>query len=120
MADEGWAREALEYERYYDKDGSPLTRAEYVEKKYGAGAKTEPSYKRIAESTLSNGKWVSTVWLGLDHRFGYEHDLPPLIFETMVFASGDDSADLDMRRYSTEAQAIAGHDLMVAKWESDE
>ena len=69
--------------------------------------------KRVAETTLPNGRWVSTVWMGLNHRFG---DGPPLIFETMVFPSRDDMGDLDSDRYSTEAEAFAGHERMVAWW----
>jgi len=68
---------------------------------------------RVAETTLPNGRWVSTVWLGLDHSFGSG---PPLIFETMVFQNRSDMGDLDCERYSTEAEAIAGHERMCAKW----
>lgn len=32
--------------------------------------------------------WVSTMFLGLDHRFGGEGD--PLLFETMIFGLVDD------------------------------
>lgn len=53
---------------------------------------------------------VSTVWLGLDHNCSDEG--PPLIFETMVFG---ESLDGEKRRYSTEAEAIAGHAEMVAR-----
>ena len=30
-----------------------------------------------------DGSYLSTVWLGIDHSFGFD---PPLIFETMYFA----------------------------------
>ena len=52
---------------------------------------------------------VSTVWLGLDHSYDGG---PPLIFETMVFGGG---LDLEMERYSTEAEALAGHAAMCAR-----
>jgi hypothetical protein len=52
---------------------------------------------------------VSTVFLGLDHQFG---DGPPLLFETMTFV-GDDSVSCE--RYSTWAEAEAGHDRAVAE-----
>lgn len=79
---------------------------------------SEPDAKRMAETTLPDGKWVSTVWLGIDHSFGSG---PPLIFETMVFNSdgkkdGRLGSELDCERYSTEAEAIAGHAAMVEKW----
>jgi hypothetical protein len=45
-------------------------------------------YVCVAETTLTlNGEEVdvSTIWLGINHRFG---DGAPLIFETMVFYDG--------------------------------
>lgn len=56
------------------------------------------------------GIQVSTVFLGLDHRFF--GDGPPLVFETMVFGGPHDS---DMERYGSWAAAEAGHQRMVAK-----
>lgn len=54
---------------------------------------------------------VSTVFLGLDHSFGFG---PPLLFETMVFFSADmDEVDEMMERYSTWDEAEAGHNKMV-------
>ena len=56
--------------------------------------------------------WVSTVFLGLDHAYVAG---PPVVYETMVFRSGDFD-DLDCDRYHTRAEAEAGHAAMVAKW----
>jgi len=78
----------------------------------------DKEYKRVAETTLADGKWVSTVWLGLDHSFDDEG--PPLIFETMVFPSRDDLSEIDCARYATEAEAIIGHQGMVREWEKKE
>ncbi len=72
----------------------------------------EDGDKRVAMTTLPDGKRVSTVWMGLDHRFGHG---APLIFETMVFPP-EGAGDLDCDRYSTEEEAIAGHARMVTKW----
>lgn len=94
---------------WYDRNGEPIPDLIAWAKKL-----EDPAYKRVAETTLPDGKWISTVWLGIDHRFG--GDCPPLIFETMVFPSKDDMGDLDCDRYSTEAEALAGHALMVEKW----
>jgi hypothetical protein len=96
---------------YYDRDGQP------IDDVLAWGMKSEdPEYKRVAEDNVGR-YYISTVWLGLNHNWG---DGPPLIFETMVFAKDDagevDFSDLDSDRYSTEAEAIAGHDQMVAKW----
>jgi len=63
--------------------------------------------------TRVNGHRVSTVFLGLDHSFS--DDDPALLFETMVF-KGESSADLECERYSTWAEAEAGHAAMVAKY----
>lgn len=93
---------------YYDRQGNPMTLGQWA-----ASFKTRQADKRVAETTLPDGKWISTVWLGLDHSFGSG---PPLIFETMVFPSQDDMGDLDCERYSTEAEAVAGHARMVEKW----
>lgn len=97
-------------ERYYDKDGTVLSDVLFWAKKYG-----QQGYKRVAETTLSDGKWVSTVWLGRDHNF-----IPggkPLIFETMVFQSEKDLSEVDMERYSTLLEAEEGHRRMVKKWD---
>lgn len=49
---------------------------------------------------------VSTVFLGLNHRWG---DGPPLLFETMVFRNGGDGADLWSDRCSTWDEAEDMH-----------
>lgn len=66
----------------------------------------------VKQETTWLGFWVSTVWLGLDHSWG--EDSEPLIFESMVFYKGH--SDLDMNRYTTKAQAKAGHAQMVKNW----
>uniref|UniRef100_A0A6M3JHR5 Uncharacterized protein n=1 Tax=viral metagenome TaxID=1070528 RepID=A0A6M3JHR5_9ZZZZ len=52
---------------------------------------------------------VSTVFLGLDHGFGYS---PPLLFETMVFGG---PLDQEQDRYTTWEQAEEGHKDMVER-----
>jgi hypothetical protein len=90
----------------YDRAGEPIT--------MGAWSRLhrDDDYRTV-ELTDVGGYRVSTVWLGLDHGFGYSER--PLIFETMVF--GDDSTDLACRRYSTEDEARAGHAEQVAEVE---
>jgi hypothetical protein len=73
--------------------------------------------RRVAKTTLSDGKWVSTVFLGLDHNFTRKGR--PLLFETMVFPKRGDNNELDMDRYSTWSQAEKGHKKMVDKWEKE-
>lgn len=90
---------------YYDLQGHPISFEEYIEL-------SSLGKKRIAKTDLPNRYWVSTVWLGMDHSFG---EGPPLIFESMVF-KGEDFTDQDCERYSTEEEALAGHQVMVEKW----
>jgi hypothetical protein len=56
---------------------------------------------------------VGTIWLGLDHSFGGE---VPLIFETNVFDLESGKPLEDMVRYSTEQQALEGHQAVVQKY----
>lgn len=53
--------------------------------------------------TESNNRGVSTVFLGMDHNFS---DGPPLLFETAVFG---EAGTTGIQRYSTYADALAGH-----------
>jgi hypothetical protein len=92
---------------YYNRQGEPMTPEEF------ATLMENPESRRVADTTLPDGKWVSTVHLGLDHGFGTG---APVIFETMVFPSQAEPRELDSDRYCTEAEARAGHARMVEKW----
>jgi hypothetical protein len=74
----------------------------------------DPNYKVVKQETLPNGRWISTVWLGLDHSYFGD---PPLIFETMVFDSRESMTPLTSERYSTEIEALAGHEALKTEWE---
>ena len=77
-------------------------------------AKALENTNRIVKQTeLPNGKYISTVFLGIDHAFGQEK---PLLFETMVFPKKGDWAELETERYSTIFEAELGHDVMVQKY----
>lgn len=83
--------------------------------------------RRVAYDKLSDGKIVSTIFLGLDHNFGSGR---PILFETMVFSGkpkrmkifgkmkvlhlGD---DLEQIRSHTWGEAIKIHELMKKTWE---
>lgn len=61
----------------------------------------------VRQETLpNNGYFVSTVWLGIDHNYGFNG--PPLIFETMVKHPSGEWENYQ-ERYSTENDAILGH-----------
>ena len=89
--------------RYYDRQGNPITLDQWAN---GALANSVAKTDVGVSGTTVH---VSTVWLGLDHSFG---DGPLLIFETMVFGG---NLDLEMDRYTTEAEALAGHAAMCER-----
>lgn len=103
---------------FYDRAGQPITVEEWGRLFH------DPTYKRVAMTDVCEGVYVSTVWLGLDHRLTWDHPAP-VIFESMVFV--ERAAPMvppvgtfafeggECRRYCTEAQAIAGHDQFVAE-----
>jgi hypothetical protein len=64
--------------------------------------------RHVADDQIGDVR-ISTVFIGLDHRYG---DGPPLIFETLIFGG-----DLDghMWRYSTWDDAEIGHRMAVKK-----
>lgn len=90
---------------FFDKAGKPIDTQAF------AVLSSDLAYKRVAFDEVAPGVEVSTVWLGYDHAFGIEGDLP-IIFETMVFRDGD---GYECWRYSTEADAIRGHADAVAE-----
>lgn len=94
--------------KWFRRDGTPYQSMEEWATDY-----ENQVDRRVAKTHLWWGGYVSTVWLGLDHNF--YSDGPPLIFETMVFPSNSYD-ELDMARYSTEAEAKAGHERMVKVW----
>src|SRR5690348_11829956 len=84
----------------YDKNGKPLSLMAW------ATLLEDRDYKRVASSQI--GQYlISTVWLGLNHNYDGGK---PLIFETMVFGPDDEEYT---ERYSTEAEALAGHKRAV-------
>jgi hypothetical protein len=62
----------------------------------------------VRRTKLSGGIKVSTVFLGLDHR--WDDQGPPLIFETMIFGG---PRDQDQWRCSTWEQAERQHEEAV-------
>jgi|SRR5215475_4827360 len=95
--------------RYYSRQGRPLTLTEWAQ----AFENMTEEARRIALTQIGTDEagdpiTVSTVWIGLDHR--WFADGPPLIFESMVFGG---TYDGKAERYATEAEALAGHWRMV-------
>lgn len=67
------------------------------------------SKKKVGDDNI-NGQRVSTVFLYMDHNWSVEEDAVPILFETMIFGG---EYDQEMWRYSTYAEAKAGHDRIV-------
>jgi hypothetical protein len=65
------------------------------------------SNRRVAETCIGPVR-ISTVFLGMDYRFGGRG--PPLLFETMVFGGKEDR---DTWRYSSWDDAETGHNAIV-------
>ncbi len=105
---------------YYDRQGNRIGLWRFV------ALCEDGSYRRVALTSLTDDIEVSTVWLGLDHRWFVE-DGPPLIFETMVFTRLDEPDPAtglthdggEIWRWPTEEAALAGHDRIVAELRSN-
>ena len=67
-------------------------------------------HRQVNRTTISQDVFVSTVFIGLDHRFS--GDGPPLIFETLIFGG---PLDGEMWRYSSWDDAETGHKAAVRK-----
>ena len=92
----------------YDRAGQPITMDQYA-----ALMQANEDPRRVALDTVGDIR-LSTVWLGINHAYGSG---PPIIFESMTFTDeGDDPHGWDTFcwRYATEAQALAGHDAILA------
>jgi hypothetical protein len=84
---------------------------------WGRWLELNRSHRIIAQEQLPGGYFLSTVFLGLNHGYGKN----PLWFETMIFEkpTGEKSLitgkeqklgpELFCERYTTLAQALAGH-----------
>lgn len=83
---------------FYDRQAKPIDVLTWREM-------CTEGYMRVAYTPIGRQR-VSTLWVGINHRFG---DGPPLIFETMVFPDCDYCV-----RTATEAAALAAHDQAVA------
>lgn len=69
------------------------------------------SGNRIVGRTIKERHVISTVFLGVDHNFGYSST--PILFETMVFdPTGNDILQI---RCSTWDEAVAQHKDVVRR-----
>ena len=73
----------------------------------------ESADRVVAKDTIGDSV-VSTVFVGVAHRFG---DKLPLVFETLVFGG---SLSNEMDRYSTWDEAVSGHNTMIKRVQMNE
>lgn len=102
----------------YDYDGNPVT--DIME--FG---RLSMDPRKIVATTEVADRMVSTVWIGTDPMSALRRlrpddwaDLPPLIYETAVFAMDSDDVDI-ADRYPTRAAALAGHDQVIARLDAE-
>lgn len=112
---------------YYNRMGMPADQEEWVR------SFDNPDDRIVRQSRHKGRKgevWISTVFLGLNHQ--WDSNMPPLIFETMVFPVTASvlptierhtavvgevvMSELHGARYSTEEQALAGHKRLVCAY----
>jgi len=70
----------------------------------------EEADRVIAKTDIRKNKKVSTVFLGLDYGFG---NGKPVLWETMILS--DDADNGWTERYTSKADAIAGHNKIVSE-----
>lgn len=91
---------------YFDPDGNPIDALDW-----GALYQEFDVNARIGLTDV-NGYQVSTVWLGINHNHRGD---PPIIFETMIFATdANDPLNCWCVRYATKSAAQHGHEQVVA------
>lgn len=100
---------------YYRRDGTPYPEGHQGVLEWAKDFENY-SYKKLKDSILPNGRWVSTVWLGLDHNYGEGR---PHIFESMVFPAKNNYSELAQERYSTEAEALEGHERLCKEFSNE-
>jgi hypothetical protein len=110
-------------EVYYDRTGDPIGLDQWHEHYL------DPDYRRVAltavldPSDLGAVSYVCTMWLGIDQNFllGRVNNgaTAPLIYETLVNTGDHGGADDVVERYSSEADALAGHKRHVAERSAD-
>lgn len=93
---------------YFDRQGNELQLMDW-------GDKCEDMNYKVVKQDQVGKYFVSTVWVGLNMRLF--RGAPPLIFETMVLMDEADQEDefyFYQKRYSTEQEALMGHEEVLS------
>lgn len=85
--------------RYYILDGDQIRGTEDL---FEWGWWCETANRQIACDEIASVR-ISTVFLGINHRFGPGE---PILFETMILGGAEDGYQ---ERYTTKELALAGH-----------
>src|SRR5215831_3479556 len=98
----------------YDSDGTPVPTSDVIA--WAEFIRTHD--EKIAYTELPEvGLRVSTVFMGID--YAYQVGDPPLVFVTMIFPMNS-YRDKYCDRYSTKAEALAGHEKAIGIAKSGE
>ena len=94
---------------YYDRQGNP------VDPETAMALFADDGARRVGLTRLGDYE-VSTVFLVLDHSFGYGGThTKPILFESMIFAAARTrGGDYYLWRYCTEEEALEGHARIVS------
>jgi hypothetical protein len=97
---------------YYVLDGQAVRAVDVQTWAAWFEAAREDGRTRIAAHTLPDGRWLSTVFLGIDHAWGGG---PPQLFESMVFRSETDLDETYCARHATWRAAMDGHYALLRR-----
>ena len=92
---------------YIAVDGVPVAADDHL-----TWAKSFETMDRVVARDVVTGGLLSTVFLGIDHRFSREG--PPLVYETMLFLTDSGYSGDHCERYSTREEALAGHAALLS------
>ena len=95
-----------------DDDHNPVA----IEDIHEWGRWRQDREKSIVAQTIVGDKRISTVFLGVDHGFGFLKGARPILFETMIFPEPEDPSECGQERYCTWAEAEEGHRRWVEHW----
>ncbi len=96
-----------------DDDGEPVRVEDLAA--WGTWMASHDAIRVVARTHPVPGVRVSTVFLGLDHNFGFDQS-PPILWETMLFVAKPHALaglDLEQWRYPSRQAALQGHAAAV-------
>jgi hypothetical protein len=71
-----------------------------------------PSNRIVGFTQVTSQVWVSTVFIGIDHRWPGWPPGPPILFETLIFGG---ALDGEGARYCSHDDAMTGHKMQVKR-----